>query len=205
MAFRLFPRENQPLELLAAMAGCVVEATDAVSRMMGSAVEEHAAGFEHALEIEGRATDQLFALMTTVRSTVITPLPRGDLYSLGRELAQATEELTAACHVIRVHELTSFSHRASDMLELITRMATLTVTAMRHLSDLEGLDEYWVEVQRMAKQAVRTHDLYTADLMTGLKPRPYAQNAQFADKLDAAARKVRAVANDVGRISVQES
>lgn len=205
MTPRLFPQENRSLELLADMAVCVVDATEAVSRTMGSPQADHEQALEAAMEIEGRSTDQFFALMTSVRSSYVTPLPRTDLYLLGRRLHTTTQALTSASHVIRVHGLHDFSTRASDVLDIIQRQATLTREAMRHLNDLEGLDEYWIEVQRMHKQATRTLDLYTADLIDRLKAGAYLKKAQFTDKLERASRSMGDLATEVGRILVQES
>ena len=140
MALRLFPQENKALELLSDMAQLVVDSTSSASRMMGSPVSDHDQGFEQALEIEGRSTDAFFALMTTVRSAFVLPLPRADLYRLGQRLNQATESLTSASHIIKIHSLDRFSNRASDLLDLLQRQASLTAEAMRHLSDLEGLE-----------------------------------------------------------------
>lgn len=205
MALRLFPQENKALELLSDMAQLVVDSTSSASRMMGSPVSDHDQGFEQALEIEGRSTDAFFALMTTVRSAFVLPLPRADLYRLGQRLNQATESLTSASHIIKIHSLDRFSNRASDLLDLLQRQASLTTEAMRHLSDLEGLDEYWVEVLRMSKQSIRTTNLYQADMMDRLKPAAYIKEAQFTAQLQAASLSVREVATDVGRILVQES
>lgn len=205
MAPRLFPQENQALLLLSDMAALVIEATSAVSRIMGSPPADRDQVLEEAFDIEGRCTDVFFALMTNVRSSFVTALPRGDLYLLGHHLSTATEDLTAASHIIRVNALDGFSSRASDLLDLIQRQASLTAEAMHHLADLEGLDEYWVEVLRMAKQSSRTADLYRADLFERLKPQKSLPAQQFAAKLDSAAGRLRAVATEVGRILVQES
>ncbi len=205
VAIRLFPHENRALELLAEMAQFVVDATSATSRMMGSPVSDHEEVFQQALEIEGHSTDHFFALMTTVRSAFVLPLPRADLYQLAQRLNQATESLTSATNIIKIHGLDRFSSRASDLLDLLQRQASLTTEAMRHLSDLEGLDEYWVEVLRMSKQSIRTTDLYQADMMDRLKPASYIKEAQFTEKLQSASLSVRQVATDVGRILVQES
>lgn len=205
MALRLFPQENRALTLLSQMADLVIDAASAVSRTMGSPVEDRPELLEQAFDIEGRCTDLFFAVMTDVRSSFVTALPRGDLYLLAHHLNTAAEDLAAATHAIVINGLDQFSSRASDLLDLIQRQASLTAEAMHHLSDLEGLDEYWVEVLRMAKQSTRTGDLYRADLIESLKPRRYEQTAQFADKLDSAARHLRSVATEVGRILVQES
>lgn len=205
MAIRLFPQETQALALLSDMAQLVVDQTSAISRMMGSPVDEHEEIFEQAQATEGRSTDLFFALMTSVRSSFVTPLPRSDLYILARHLNTAAEDLTGATHAIRIHALSQFPDRASDLLDLIQRQAALTAEAMRHLSDLEGLDEYWIEVLRMSKQAARTSELYQAHLMDRLKPGAYLRTALFTAKLDAASRSMRSVATEVGRILAQES
>ena len=204
MAWRLFPEENRSLELLSAMARMAVEATSCVAQIVGSPQEDHESVLEEALEIERRCTDQFFALMTTVRSSFVTPLPRGDLYLLGRHLNTTIESLVGATSVIQTLKLDTFSDRSAELLDLIHRQASLTSEAMRHLADLKGLEEYWVEVMRMSKQFSRTSDRYRSYLLERAKTSTYIKYSHFVDKLENASNALRAVATEVGRILVQE-
>lgn len=205
MAWRLLPEENRCLEQLSTMARLVVDATSSVSQMVGSPQEDHETVLEEALEIEGRSTDEFFALMTTLRSSFVTPLPRADLYLLGRRLNTATEALAGATGVVSMLRLETFSERSAELLDLIQRQASLTAEAMRHLADMDGLEEFWVEVLRMSKQFSRTSDRYRSYLLERTKAGSYLRYSHFVDRLESASASLRDVATEVGRILVQES
>ena len=95
--------------------------------------------------------------------------------------------------------------RSSEQLEVIARQAELTVNAMRSLDDLDGLEDYWLEMLRLAKRAERTHRAYLAELLGDNQPANYTRYRDFADHLVAITKDFRLLATRVGSIIVKES
>jgi hypothetical protein len=79
------------------------------------------------------------------------------------------------------------------------------VDAMRRLDDLDDLEEYWIEILRLAKRAERTHRVWVADMISDMKWAQYSRNRDIANQLVDVTKDMRRIATQVGSIIVKES
>lgn len=205
MLHRIFPQENSTLTALAGISQQVAEAANILSEMVGSQEDHYPDLLDRILTHESTTTDLLAATMTTVRSSFSTPIPREDIYSLSISLNTAVEKLTSAAHVLYLNKIIRFSPRAATLLDLIQRQANLTTAVLPRLNELRGLDDYWVDMLRLTKQATRIAEEYDADILARYPHNRYLQTAPFIHKLLEANQAMRTIATDIGRIIVQES
>ncbi|GAA2174430.1 DUF47 family protein [Arthrobacter parietis] len=205
MKLRLFPQENAGLELLSSMAQQLVLGVRSMSGILGAAPQDYDQLAEELHQYEGTSTDLHFALLTSMRTSFINPLPREDLYSMSRLLSEAMEKLDGAAELIALYKLTKLSRRATEQLEVITRQAELTAEAMRQLNSLDDLEDYWIEILRLAKRAERTHRIWCSELLADHKPLVYARHRDVANQLVDVTKDIRKVATHVGAILVKES
>lgn len=205
MKLRLFPQENAGLELLANMAGELVLGVRSMSGILGASPDEYDALAEELHQHEAAATEFHFALLTTMRTSFINPLPREDLYALSRLLGEAIEKLDGAAELIALYRLGKLSRRAAEQLEVIGRQAELTADAMRLLGSPGDLEDYWIEILRLAKRAERTHRAWCAELLRDHKSAQYARHRDVANQLVDVTKDLRRVATQVGSILVRES
>ena len=202
MLHRLFPHANESLASLAEISAQVGEAAALLSEMVGSPVAEYPALFERML---APAADLLYRTLTEVRSSFSPPIPREDIYTLARKLTTAVEKLTSAAHVLSLHSIDGFATHITSILDIIQRQAVLTAAVIPKLADIRGLDNYWMDMLRISRQALRTAEEYEAHISTRYTHERYRRYVTFLAQLTAASNAMRDVSTEIGRIIVQES
>ena len=205
MKLRLFPQESAGLTLLSQLARQIVLASATMAEILGAPAAEHDRLVEDMHDHEAKSTELHFALLTHMRTSFINPLPREDMYGLSLHLNEAIEKLDAAAELVALYKLDRLPKRAADQLEIISRQAELTEDAMRRLNDLDELEDYWIEIVRLAKRAERTHRMWVADMLEDMKSTQYARNRDIANQLVDVTKNMRRIATQVGSIIVKES
>lgn len=202
---RLFPRETAGLQALARMSEHVLAGTQTLAELLGAARSDFPDLARALRRHEAESTADFATLLTNMRTSFTNPLPREDLYSLGQLLNETSEILTGAGEVMELYILDRVPARVSDQLEILSRQAELTATAMKSLNDLDSLEDYWLEVLRLSKRADHTHRVVVAELLAAHSANTFAKYSTLAQQLAAASRQMRTVATQVGSIIVKES
>lgn len=206
MALRVFPEDSGVLHTLAHLADQVQEAVRCCSEMLPADKGRLLELTDLAESIGTRTADLHFGAMTGARTTYALPLPRSDIYILSSHLARATEHLLLAAEALAVspHREAQRLH-ITEQLATISRMASLSRTAVLRLSSLKGLDEYWFDLHRLRKQTERNYLVHRQQLFRDLETADAFQALQIADQLHDAARSMASLSHEVGRISVAEA
>ncbi len=202
---RLFPQETAGLQALAHMSEQILAGTHTLAEMLGAGRNDFSELAESLRQHEAASTADFATLLTGMRTSFVNPLPREDLYALGQLLNETSEILSGAGEIIELYTLDRNPNRVSDQLEILSRQSELTIGAMKSLNDLDSLEDYWLEVLRLAKRADHTHRVVVAELLDAHSPTTFAKYKALTDQFAAASRQMRAIATQVGSIIVKES
>ncbi|GAA4767488.1 hypothetical protein [Citricoccus nitrophenolicus] len=201
----LLAPDTASLDHLAALAEGLGSAVHQVAQLMGAS-KATTAEFDTGLkDIDSAATAHHMALLTSLRSSYITPLPRQDLYLLADGLNNAVERVCNAGLLIMATEQFRLPAEAMDILENLGRQAELLEEAVTQFRDLDGLEETWMQLQRNSKRAERVMIEWVSSMTGDLLQRSYNRQREAAHAVDAAIVAVRQITVHVGSILVQES
>jgi uncharacterized protein len=191
--------------MFTASAENLVAATDLLgSFVLDGAPREELADRLRELE---RAGDQAaHDIFKQVNSSFVTPFDREDIYSLASDLDDVMDHIEAAADLVVLTGLGDLPSEMAKQVELLQRCARATADAMPGLSTMKGLEDYWIEVNRLENEADRLYRRLVSRLYSGeFKALEVLKLKEVADELEEAADAFEHVANVVESITVKES
>ncbi len=205
MPFSLTPKDSSFYPLFTASAENLVAATDVLSEF----IHDHARRAELAArlrDLEHEADQTTHAIFRHLNTSFVTPFDREDIYNLASDLDDVMDYVEAAADLVVLTGLGELPKEMIKQVELLQLCARKTAEAMPRLQTMKGLDEYWIEVNRLENEAdqlfrrtVATLFNGTYDALTAIKLK------EVADELEEAADAFEHVANVVETITVKES
>ncbi|MFJ2621376.1 hypothetical protein [Glutamicibacter sp. NPDC087344] len=204
MKFQIFPSASRGIELLRDLAATIRRSVAGVSEMIGNP-----AGRTQQLRdlaaAEAEAYDLLHAVMTHLRTSYISPLPREDMYTLSRLLHETMEQLRGTGELIVNIGSTPLSERSSEQLELISQLTDLAYDSVQRLNNLDDLEDNWLQMLQASKRAARTHLVWIGEISTFSKASTMHRHQQVANQLLLTSNTLRQFADHLGRVLVKES
>jgi len=105
-----------------------------------------------------------------------------------------------------LYEITELPSEFAAQIEVLQRAAELTAEAMPGLRTMKGLEEYWIEINRLENQGDRSYRRMVAALFNGsYEALDVMKLKDVIDSLERAIDALESVANTVEQIVVKES
>lgn len=206
MPWRLTPRDTTFFDLLEASATNLVEGADILAELVEAAPEDRPSLADRMRQVEHVADGATHEIMRTLNSTFVTPFDRADIYALASSLDDCIDEMDAAADLIVLYKLDALPAGVVRQVGTLERQARLTAAAMPRLQSMKGLDEYWVEINRLENEADRIYRTMLAELFdTETDPVTILKVKEVIDLLESAADAFEKVAHHVETIAVKES
>ena len=202
--FQIFPSASRGIELLCGLATTIRSSVANVAEMIGSP-DTRADQLRDLAAAEAEASDLVHAVLTHLRTSYISPLPREDMYTLSRLLHETMEHLRGTGELIMTVGSTPLSERSSEQLELISQLAELASDSVQRLHNLDDLEDNWLQMLQFSKRAARTHLVWVNEISKFAKAGPIHPHQRVADHLMLTANTLRQFADHLGRVLVKES
>lgn len=205
MGFRFRPVDSSFYDLLAESAQHLVLGASLLADMLAEdAVTETVAA--QMRDAEHAADETTHTLFKRVNSTFVTPFDREDIYTLGSALDDVMDLMDEAVDMILLYEVKVLPAALSGQVEVLQRCAELTAAAMPGLRNPGGLEEYWIEINRLENTGDKNHRRILADLFSGdYKAMEVLKLKDIVESLEGAIDAFETVANTVEQIAVKES
>lgn len=208
MGFRLTPQDTGFYDLFSQSASHLVAGAEQLTAILGAESQEEREAIAKRLdEIETAADESTHELLRKVNSSFITPFDREDIHGLASALDDCIDHMDAAADLVALYQIDNMPKGVAKQVEIISRMAELTVDAMPKLRSMKDLSEYWIEINRLENSADKAYRRMLAELFNadGADPITVMKHKELIDELEAAADAFETVAHKVEGIAVKES
>ena len=155
MGFRS-PNGPSFFDLLTSQAQCTVEAVKLLAAMFGASKEERVALRDQLHRCEHKGDELNHELIRRINQSFVTPFDREDLSRLAARLDDCLDNIDEAGDYIVLYGI---DHLPDDLetlmnaqINVLTRCADQTASALPGLSDPPGLRDYWVEINRLENE-----------------------------------------------------
>jgi predicted phosphate transport protein (TIGR00153 family) len=204
--FSLTPKDVSFFDLLAAQARHLVDGADVLEQMIAADFDERVDLAVQLREIEHTADVSTHTIIKKLNSSFVTPFDRDDIYDLASALDDCMDHMEEAADLIVLYRIDALPKKIGKQITILRRAAAETAEAMPRLRSLDGLSEYWVEINRLENQADRAYRAMLADLFQSETDAILVMKLkELIEALENAADSFERVANTVETIALKES
>ena len=137
--FSLTPKDNGFYDLFSESAKHLVEGAAELTAILGATdQDEREAIAARMSEVETSADEATHELIRKVNSSFITPFDREDIHGLASALDDCVDHMDAAADLVALYRIDNFPKGVTKQVEILSRMAELTVEAMPRAALDEG-------------------------------------------------------------------
>ena len=205
MRFRIRPVETSFYDMFSEAAAHLVHGASLLAQMLDESSDKEAIA-QQMREAEHDADETTHKIVRRVNSTFITPFDREDIYRLASSLDDVMDFMEEAVDLVGLYEVNTLSAAFAPQVEVLQRATQVTADAMPGLRTMKGLEEYWIEINRLENQGDRSYRRIVAELFSGThKTLDVLKLKDIVDSLEHAIDALESVANTVEQIAVKES
>ena len=208
MRISLRPTDDTFYDLFSRAAANLVKGTELLSELAVPGGDVQSVS-ERLAELEHDSDAITHDLYNRINTSFITPFDREDIFRLGSNLDDVMDHLEAVGNLLYLYGLTELPSLPREMHELVTvldQQAKITADAMPKLRGMKGLEEYWIEINRLENDGDRAYRMLLVRLFSGeYDALTVLKMKEVADELEAACDAFEHVANTVETVAVKES
>jgi predicted phosphate transport protein (TIGR00153 family) len=205
VALRFKPVDSAFYDLLTDSAKRLVHGAALLAEMLGEGNDREDIA-RRMRDAEHTSDETTHEIVRRVNSTFVTPFDREDIYNLASQLDDCMDFMEEAVDLTLLYEVDQLPGELAELVEIIQRCAELTAESMPQLKTMKGLEEYWIEVNRLENAGDKYYRRTVAKLFSGqYEALDVLKLKDVVDSLEHAIDAFEKVANTVEQIAVKES
>jgi len=205
VALKFKPVDTAFYGLLTSSAAQLVDGAALLAEMLGDGNDRKDIA-ARMREAEHQADETTHEIVRRVNSTFVTPFDREDIYALASGLDDVMDFMEEAVDLTLLYEVESLPAECAEQVEVLQRCAELTAESMPRLQSMKGLEEYWIEINRLENAGDKSYRRILAKLFSGsYEALEVLKLKDIVDSLEHAIDAFERVANIVEQIHVKES
>lgn len=206
MRLRLTPRDTAIIDLLVQAGEALVSGAALLTSVVTATEEKRGELAEAMRTAEHRSDEITHDTMRKLNSTFVTPFDREDIYALASALDDCMDHMDNAADMLVLTKPQRLPDGVQRQVTVIREQAECTAQALPRLHSMSGLEDYWVEINRLENEADDAYRVMLAELFSGAyQPLELLKVKEVIDSLEAAADAFETVSHHVETIAVKES
>jgi len=207
MRLRLTPREQGFYPLFTSAAELLVTGADLLARLVAAEMSERAELAAQLKAAEHACDEITHSVLRMLNTTFVTPFDRDDIYRLASALDDVMDAMEAAAEVLVLYHVETLPAGIGQQVDVLRRTAAVTAEAMPRLRSMNGLEDYWIEVNRLENEADQVYRHLLAELFTegAYSVLDVLKLKEVIDDLEDAADMFEKVAHQVESIALKEA
>ena len=205
MALRFKPVDNIFYQLLTSSATKIVEGAAILAELLDDSADRPAIA-DRMRDAEHQADEITHQIAQRVNATFVTPFDREDIYALASGLDDVMDYMEEAVDLTVLYEVGALPVELAEQVDVLQRCAELTAESMPKLQTMKGLEEYWIEINRLENAGDKSYRRILAKLFSGqYEALDVLKLKDIVDSLEHGVDAFEKVANIIEQIHAKES
>ena len=145
-------------------------------------------------------------VMRRLNTTFVTPFEREDIYRLAARLDDVMDHIDAAADYIVLYDIEEPLPELAKQTDVLVRAATTAAEALERLHTFKGLEQYWVEINRLENEGDSILRRTVAHLYSGdFKAMEVLKQKDVTNEIEEAIDSLEDIANVIESIVLKHA
>ena len=161
---------------------------------------------ERIRQVEHEGDETTHQIMRRINTTFVTPFDREDIYRLASNLDDVLDHIDAAADFVVLHNIIEPLPEFTKQADVLVRATETANLALERLRTFKGLEDYWVEINRLENEGDQIYRRTVAHLFSGdFKAMDAFKHKDVVEELEEAIDSLEDVANAIESIVLKHA
>ena len=166
MKLSLVPQEREYFRLFSEFAAILDQAAQLLAKLMNDYRDPKSVARQQ-VELEHVGDKIVHDIVRRLNKTFITPLDSEDIYDLAATLDEVLDSIEATADMLVVYRIEKPTAHAVEQAVVLAQQTAVLRIALAGLEKRKGLDEHWIEINRLENDGDRLYRDAVAELFDG--------------------------------------